>query len=236
MIIIVRDFLCQLAGDLLYADRSKVSGQWDLDNPLRPREQRREDYLTLLQVGRSVNTALEFNTEMAESRAQRNGAGFGEIGAALGISRQAARQAHKRRTTEHTVTLVGGPRDGSTAQTTADTAELSYAVRDPFFREHPWLEDEELPSVIYRRKYGSPAVFEFVHFTSHDGKIIAEPDVRPRVYDLAKAWDLDSRTILARASDFTAGLRSPSSRVDRATFEQLRAIFMGRPEGVDDDA
>ena len=95
---------------------------------------------------------------------------------------------------------------------------MIYTVVDPFYEEHPWLDDEESASAVYRRIYGSLTVFEFVHCRSHDGKIVPELDTRPRIHKL--------RTILAHVRKIDPRVRTPSSCVDRATFEQLDAMFV----------
>ncbi len=211
---------------------SDVAGEWDLDNLLRPKQQRKEDYLELLQTGRKVMAALEFNLALLASRARRNGADFGEIGATQGISRQAARQAAKRSGAKRPVTLVGGPRDGAEAAMPRPGRLGSPSAEGPVLQAAP-LDRGRRGAAIrgVPRKHGQPHVFEFAHYESHDGKVIPEPDLRPRIHHIAYAYGLDSRTVLAQAREVNPALRSPSSRVDRATLEQLDPIVMARRLG-----
>ena len=219
-----RDLVCRLASARLNAAWSETAGAWDLDNPGRLPEQRKDDYLTLLQTSRAVMAALEATLFMAASGAERNGASFAEIGAAQGMSRQAARQWLNREAAQQTVSLIGGPQDGRTATRLGSESEIRFRVPDPW--RDPWLEDEEPITAVYRKKYGSPTVFEFHHLEDHKGTTLAvEPDRRPRVHQIARAWELDSRTVLRHTRVIDPLVRTLSSRVDLTTVEQLREIF-----------
>jgi hypothetical protein len=174
---LVLDFLCQQADSLLHASLSEADGGWDLDNPQRPEEQRKEDYLTLLKVGRNMMTMLESNMSMAEARALDNGANYGEVGAARGISRQAVRQAENRRNARRAVTLVGGPEDNERAFVTGTSDRLTLPVGDDG-GYNDWYDEPPQVFAVYKRKYGSPTVFEFTHFERSDGTVVAEPQPR----------------------------------------------------------
>jgi hypothetical protein len=69
-------------------------------------------------MGSFVLAALEEDLLSTALGAKRYGADFGEIGAAQGTSRQAARQAITRATAEHRATVGLQPGSGRTTRTT----------------------------------------------------------------------------------------------------------------------
>src|SRR4051794_32161019 len=91
-VIAVEDFLCHRSAALLNAFWLETYATWDLDSAFRHSDRRRQDYLTLLTAIREVRQALDELADRYTVQARNNGADFAEIGAAAGVSRQAARQ------------------------------------------------------------------------------------------------------------------------------------------------
>lgn len=225
MIMELRDLVCRFSDDRLQADRSQISGNWDLDNQDRPQPERRSDYLTLLATCKAVADALDGIVFTACSGALRNGANFGEIGKAQGVSRQAARQYWRRHTEERTVTLKGGPRDGQRARSFGG-GDIVFSISDSSLDLYE-IEDEESTTAHYRKKSGNPDVYEFHHFEDHNGRVLAEVDNRIRLHRLSVKWGIDSRILLIHARKVDPGVRSVSSRVSRDTLEKLHEIIFG---------
>lgn len=223
------DLVHRLADPDLHATYSERAGGWDLDNPERPDAHRKHDYLTALRVARSIQAALESFLVTTAVSAQRCGADFADIGAAQGMSRQAARQAIKRATTRHRATLAGGPRDGQQILRFHAETTVRYGVPGSRDELDPWLDEDE-GTAVYRRKHGSPEIFEFQHLEDRAGKVLpAEPDRRPRVHQLALAWGMDSRIVLKQVRTIDPQVRTASSRVDLATVEQLKGLILRPP-------
>jgi hypothetical protein len=213
MITATYNLVCQFSDARLHATWSDLLGVWDLDHPEHSQQQRKEDRLAVLETARTVMAALQRVIQDSTMVARRNGTDWGEIDAAQGISRQAARQAAGRRTMKQTVTLVGGPRDGEQESAVpASKKELRFEFLDVLLREHRWwFGEQQKATAVYRRKYGSPATYEFAHFESHDGEIsVTEPDVRPRIHQMAYAWGFDSERMLAEAKKIDRGIRTRS--------------------------
>lgn len=221
LIMAVRDLVCCQADSQLHATRSETTGDWDLDNSRRPSTQRKSDYLVLLATSRAVIDALEHTIMLAHQRALSNGATFAEIGAAQGISRQAARQYYNRDLERRPVTLLGGPLDGETRSAFGRENELRFSVRNPAFERYSLDDPGESYSAVYRKKYGSPDVFEFHRFVDDRGKPVAHVDQRPRVHEIARAWRLEAHSVLAQAKKIDTRIRSTSSRVDLTTVERM---------------
>lgn len=230
LIMEMRALVCRVANGQtpLHARPSATTGDWDLSNSARPADQRKHDYLAVLRAAHVVQAAVEMTIVMAINGALRDGADFAEIGAAEGISRQAARQRHRRRHTKRRVRLVSGPRDGSYAHVFSHERELRWAESAGFWDSNPdyWDDqDDNRPSSVYRAKYGAPEVFEFLHYEDANGNAMAHWDRRPRVHQLARFWFVDSRSVLKRAQEIDPRVKTPSSRVDLATVESLCEVF-----------
>ena len=87
---------------------------WDHDYPSTV-EQRRAGCLALLSVYTQMIKVLQRRLDLATKEALKLEADYGDIAAACGISRQAARQRwlrHRERYEFPKVRLTGGPRDG----------------------------------------------------------------------------------------------------------------------------
>lgn len=174
------DLVYRLADPELHATCSERTGEWDLNNPERPAVQRKHDYLTVLRMVRSIQATLESLLETTAVEAQGCGADFAEIGAAQGMSRQAARQAINRATTQHRATLSGGPRNGQQIFRRHWETTVRYSVPSPSNESDPWLDEEDEVVAVYRRKHGSPEIFEFQHLEDSTRKVLpAEPGRRP---------------------------------------------------------
>lgn len=173
LIMELRSLVCRVANDQagLHATQSAVTGDWDLDNLARSEDLRAEDCLAVLRAAQLVVAAVEATTRTVTTRALRDGADFAQIGAAEGISRQAARQRHRRHSAQRLVRLVGGPRDGKHASAFGATREIRHGEA-----AGPWDEDREVTEVtsVYRTKYGSPEVFEFHHYEDLNGNTMTE--------------------------------------------------------------
>lgn len=231
----LRALICGVAhNEMGAARRSPKPDEWDLENLLVPSEGRKEDYLAVLRAARLVAAAVEVTARMAARRAVWLGATYAEVGAAEGISRQAARQRHARESARRPIRFVGGPRDGKQSVAIGSEREIRHGEW-----AGPWEEDEgrhndEFPQVtaVYRAKYGSPDVFEFHHYEkSEDGTVIAEWDRRPRVHELARYWFTESAIVLAEARALDSAVRTPSSRVNFTILEPLREALRARLGG-----
>jgi hypothetical protein len=220
----LRALLARLANEEtpLHATESPVTGDWDLHDRSRPADLRKADYLAVLRAAHMVLTTVGTIVQDYTDEALRVGADFSEIGATAGISRQAARQRHRRHRAPRTVRLVGGPRDGSEHRIIGLAREIRRS-------ESPgrWEEEDTVDSV-YRVKFGSPEVFEFQHYEDSEGRTFIEWDRRPRLYQLASFWDVESATVLAEARALSARVRSASSRVELADVELLRQALGAR--------
>lgn len=223
----LRALVCRVANSQtpLHAACSPATGDWDLGNLARAAERRKHDYLTVLRASHLVQAAVEMTTEMAINGALANGADFAEIGAAEGISRQAARQRHQRRHAQRRVRLVGGPRDGSHAFVSGRQREIRWGESSGFWDN--W--DDDQPTSVYRARYGAPDVFEFLCYEDANGDAMAHWDRQPRVYQLARYWSVDARSVLKRAREIDSRVRTASSRVDPATVDSLRKVFDPHP-------
>jgi hypothetical protein len=101
---------------------------------LSRREDRREDYLTLLTNIRAVRDALDELADRYAYRAKQNGADFAEIDAATGVSRQAARQRHMRQTVLRPVTMIGGPWEGRPMNVLLGESAVRLLAFDPWLK------------------------------------------------------------------------------------------------------
>jgi hypothetical protein len=231
LIMEMRALVCRVANSQtpLHATHSPTTGDWDLGNPARSAEQRKHDYLTALSAGHLVQAAVEMAVEMAIGGALRDGADYAEIGAAEGISRQAARQRHQRRYVKRRVRLIGGPRNGDHAYVFGREREIRRVESAGFWDNRDFSEwddwDDDRPNSVYRVKYGAPEVFEFLCYEDAKGNAMTNWDRRPRVHQLARYWLVDPRSVIERAREIDSKVKSPSSRVDLVTVESLREVF-----------
>lgn len=234
LIMEMRALLCRVANSQipLHATPSPTTGDWDLGNPTRPIEERKHDYLSVLSAGHLVQAAVAMAIEMAISGALQDGADYAEIGAAEGISRQAARQRYQRRYVKRRVRLIGGPRDGEHVYVFGSEREIRRVESAGFWDNRDFSEwddrNDDRPNSVYRVKYGAPEVFEFLCYEDANGNAMANWDRRPRVYQLARYWLLDSRLIIKHAREIDPKVKSRSSRIDLTTVESLREVFSPR--------
>lgn len=229
-LIAAEDFVCQLAAQELHAWWSESRATWDLDSGLRSRDHRRQDYLTLLTMIRDVRDALDDIADRYTFRAKQNGADFAEIGAAAGVSRQAARQRHLRQTVQRLVTMVDGPWDGRPYNVLLGESAVRLLAFDPWLDERPWLKERLDPHddpvyAIYRRAPDNAEVYRFQRYESSDGTVTTEPDHPLRIYRLADSWGLYSRIVLDYARRLDPEIRGESSRLDRTTAASVRALI-----------
>lgn len=236
LIVELRALICRVADGPAESRRPRVGpGSWDLDNVLVSGGGHKEDYLAVLRAARQVVVAAEATAELAVHHALREGADFAELGAAEGVTRQAARQRYERTTARRAVRFVGGPRDGTEGVAIGAQREIRRGEwAGPWERRQSWGGSSGGPSVIsvYRAKYGSPGVFEFVHYeNSETGKVVANWGRRPRVEELARYWFTDSTTVLAEARVLSPKIKTPASRVELPLLEPLRAALLARLGG-----
>lgn len=224
------DLVCRLAEERLHAYWSEARGTWDLDSGLRSRDHRQQDYLTLLRTIRDAKAALDELADRYAYRAKRNGADFAEIGAATGVSRQAARQRHLRQTVLRPITMIGGPWAGRPMNILLGDSVVRLPAFDPWLDEHPWLK-EELNSfddpvyAIYRRTPDDPDVYRFRQYENPDGTVTHAPEHHLRIYRIADSWRLSSWVVLDYARRVDTQIRGESSRLDRATADKVRALI-----------
>lgn len=128
-------------------------------------DESKEVRLTLLKILEDMAHVIELSSFKAETDAIRSGAGFAEIAAYRGVSRQAVRQRRKRhldalRTQKRKITLVGGPYGGD-EKIVSDAAK---AIRTPVSVYRQDIDDE-WASVSYVARYvqstGSDELFVF---------------------------------------------------------------------------
>ena len=233
----VQDLLCQLSVHQLHASWSESRATWDLDSWLRPDDQRREDYLTLLTTARDMAAALDEVVDRFACYANEAGAGFAEIGTAMGVSRQAARQRHVRAIVLQPVTLVGGPCDGESTDVPVGKSAIQRPAVDPWLEDHPYVRNEVDPAedavyAIYRRDPAMHQTYRFQRDANPDGTPAPEPDDRLRIYRIADDCDIDSRIVLTCAPSFHPQLRSAAARLD-PMMRPSTSRHRGGPEGAE---
>ncbi|CAA9380288.1 MAG: hypothetical protein AVDCRST_MAG66-235 [uncultured Pseudonocardia sp.] len=242
-VIAVEDFLCQLVTEKLHAFWSESRATWDLDSGLRRPADRRQDYLTLLATIRTVQDALDELAGRYGYRAKRNGADFAEIGAAAGISRQAARQRHLRQTVLKPVTMSGGPWDGRLMKVLLGEFTVSLPALDPWLEDRPWLRerldpDDDPVYAVYQRCRDNPEMYRFQRYENPDGTPTDEPDHSLRIYRLADGWGLHSWSLTHYAKRVDPGVRGESSRLSPDAAAQLRSLIAEiaqQRDGIEDD-
>lgn len=205
---------------------------------------RRAASLALLEAYHDLRAAVAADIEMATADAIGAGASFEDIAFVQGVSRQAVRQQWRRFMAPTAVTLSGGPRNGERAR--------AVGVSDLSWHEGEYWDAEEQRRVAvasrYRRKYGSPKVYEFVGFRDDLGRPSGRPTGRSqtqsaatpahassrstgatktpiRVYELGRELGKTSREVLHALKKMDAPVKSASSRVEPAIANAVRALY-----------
>ncbi len=169
------DLAWSVAHDDLREAGRHVADAYDPNDPATARTDRRAGYLALLAVYGQMPTALQANVDFAVAGALAVGSNFGEIGRATGMSRQAARQKWLRMTTRLAVTLSGGPRNGERDTACADADIVSE-------ERTYWDRRRNLEVTVfsrYKKKYGSPQVYEFMGYEDASGRPARMPPPEP---------------------------------------------------------
>jgi hypothetical protein len=184
----------------------------------------------VLTMTRAVKDALDEIADRYAYRAKHNGADFAEIGAAIGVSRQAARQRHLRQTVRKPVTMNGGPYDGRPMNILLGESAVRLLASDPWLDDRPWLQEGLDPSddpvyALYRRASDNPDVYRFQRYENPDGTVAPEPDHHLRIYRLADSWGLYSRVVFDYARRVDPRIRGESSRLDPVTADTVRALI-----------
>ena len=219
--------LRQMAWSIASRARPGVSPAepWDRDYEYPATvEERRAGYLALLRVYTHMIKVLERRIDLAVKEALSLDANYGDIAAACGVSRQAARQRwlrHREQYEPPKVRLTGGPRDGEELERPRPGDELIVTL---------WEAGPSRPSgyATYVPSSEDPSIYIFTESQDYGWETADSPSRRPgeiRVYQLAKECGVGSQVLMSRMSNMGEYVISASSIVEPAIAEKLRAHF-----------
>ena len=230
------------------------------DDPEQSQAARHLGCLELLYVYRCMTKILERRIDWTVNEALATGATYGEIGEACGISRQAARQRWLRHRQRHDVRtvrpvsgldavswdgtwphagypgnmdicLVGGPCDGS-----RNFAKLG----QPFEIEVP-APPGSTDSLVWTARYLpseidlSIYVFDRMESEPRPPSRTGSQPRKPRVYEIAKEFGVESKAVLAKLQEIGEFVRSASSTVEPGALRQLWDHFQAHHVQPTDD-
>jgi translation initiation factor IF-2 len=198
------------------------------------RDERLLGCLALLRVYTRMIKALERRTDLAVKETLALGGNYGDIGDACGISRQAARQRwlrHRELYEFPQVRLSGGPRDGERArprpgeELIVDLWEDGPARPSGYLRYVPSEED--------------PGIYTFAESQTYDWNGATTgppPSGKPRVYQIAKEFGVDSKAVMAKLNEMGEYVRTASATVEpealRKLWEHFQAPGIQPPYGT----
>jgi Translation initiation factor IF-2, N-terminal region len=186
-------------------------------------EERRAGCLALMRVYTRMIKVLQRRIDLAVKEALTLDATYGDIATACGISRQAARQRWLRRRERYEppqVLLRGGPRDGE-RERPRPGEELIITL---------WEEGPTRPSgyARYVPSEENPGTYQFAGADTYNwDAAAAEPprQGRPRVYEIAKEFGVESKAVLAKLQEMGEVVRSAASTVEPEALRQLWEHF-----------
>jgi hypothetical protein len=179
--------------------------------------------LALLRVYTRMIAALQRKIDLAVRQALALGGNYADIADACGVSRQAARQRwlrHRELYEFPRVRLSGGPRDGEWArpqpgeQLMVDLWEDGQARPSGYLRYVPSEED--------------PSIYTFAESQTYDWNATAtepSPGGKPRVYQIAKEFGVESKVVMAKLQEMGVFVRSASAPVEPEALRKLWEHF-----------
>jgi len=187
-------------------------------------EERRAGCLALLRVYTHMIKVLQRRIDLAVKEALSLDANYGDIAAACGITRQAARQRwlrHREQYEPPKVRLTGGPRDGEEWERPRSGEQLIVTL---------WEAGPSRPSghATYVPNTEDPSTYMFTGSQDYDWETAdtqSRPSGKIRVYQLAKECGVESQTLMSRMREMGEYVISANSIVEPALAERLRAQF-----------
>jgi len=183
--------------------------------------------LALLRVYTRMIEVLQRRLDLAVKEALALDATYSEIATACGVSRQAARQRwlrHRERYESPKVRLSGGPRDGEWERPRPGE-ELIVSL---------WEQGLTRPSgyARYVPSEDDPGTYIFAESQTYnwDDTVVTEALRRgkPRVYEIAKEFGVESVDVLAKLQEMGELVRSAASTVEPELLRQLWEHFESR--------
>ena len=191
-------------------------------------EDRRAGALELLRIYALMAHVLEGRIDRTAELALTNGASFGEIGSARGISRQAARQRWLRNRGREEARAARLPH-----KPISDPGE--FLPRGPIFPAEAPSGNARAKATSFREPAGNAE--------GQDDKAGAEPhvgqrSVRPggpkvRVRELAAEFSVTSAAVMQKLQEMGEFVRSASSTVEAPIARALREYFAHRQDARD---
>lgn len=218
--------LHQMAWSIASRARPGVSPAepWDKDyeHPATA-EERRAGCLALLRVYTHMIKVLQRRIDLAVKEALSLDANYGDIAAACGVSRQAARQRwlrHRERYDPPKVRLIGGPRDGE-SERPRPGEELIVTL---------WEAGPSRPSgyATYVPSTEDPSIYIFTGSQDYGWETTDTQSQQPgtvRVYQIARECGVESQVLMSKMRDMGEYVISASSVVEPVIAERLRAHF-----------
>jgi hypothetical protein len=190
-------------------------------------EERRLGCLLLLRVYTRMIKVLQRRIDLAVKEALALDATYGDIATACGVSRQAARQRWLRHLEQYEfpkVLLQGGPRDGE-QERPRPGEELHVEL---------WDEGAARPSGYARYLPGKDdsGIYIFAGAQTYNWDPAASEAPRqgkPRVYEIAKEFGVESKVVMAKLQEMGEFVRSAASPVEPEPLRQLWEHF-GHPD------
>lgn len=236
------------AQDQLHAAEVHMAREVRPHNPGVPTRHRLEAYLAMLTVFTEMTDELTREIDTAIVGALGAGANYAAIARSQRTTRQAVRQKWQKKITPVPVTLSGGPYDA-----TDDSAAPGEDIRYPFRDGGERLGEQSSHHILYRKKYGTPAVYEFIGYEDDQGNLSPQPPrrspLRPatetwhhsepstagssypqkiRVHELARELGVPSKNILRDLVSLGAYVRSASSTVEPSDARAVRDIYRSK--------
>jgi len=186
-------------------------------------EERRMGCLVLLGVYTHMIKVLQTRIDLAVKEALTLDASYGEIAAACGVSRQAARQRwlrHRERYEFPKVRLSGGPRDGE-SERPRPGEELIVSL---------WEQGPARPSgyARYVPSQEDPGAYTFIESQTYNWDEAAKQGSRrgkPRVFEIAKEFGVESKEVLAKLQEMGEFVRSAAATVEPEALRHLWEHF-----------
>lgn len=215
-------------------------------------EERRAGSLGLLAIYSQLVKVLQRRIDLTIKDALDSGSDYGEIAAACGVSRQAIRQRWLRRTAGSRrfevrlpslrprsrmggrprdyeparvvwVRLVGGPYDGGGDETLRGKA-LRYKAVTP----SSGSPDSVPLMACYVPSQDDANVYVFAGVERYHRRPAGAGGPKPRVYELAAEFEVDSKVVMAKLEEMGEFVRSASSTVERPLARKLQEQFTVR--------
>lgn len=227
---------------------TRPADPWD-DDYAGTIPERRAGCLELLQVYAQMIKVLQSRIDLTVKQALANEASYGEIGAACGVSRQAARQRwlrhHERQGSPNTpptgsphdgdpqgiqadkptdwvmARLVGGPRHGDW-----DRVKPGRLSRFPVAEPMPGTGGcEHIACYVPSEQEPGAYIFARMEYNPHPGMAGGAGILRPHVSELAHELGVETKDVMAKLVQMGEFVRSAASTVEPLAVRKLKEHF-----------